>query len=248
VHWGVVNGGTYNTYGVYDIQLTYNKVSGTKGATCAVFFPALLNHLDYSDLNDDIYGIPTGFNPSGGIYQDFPAGISFESDVTKMASMQVFVSGNPGNGTIIVKDLVVTGYMNLEEGMATGGGWYIPEDDTAHGISLGGKATFGFVAKQKKGNSSGNLEFQYHADGLNLKSDSYDWVTLAATQVMFEGIGTLNGQYGYKFRVRAVDGGKIGTNTDRFEIRIWTNSGDFDMPTYRAEGDLSGGQIVVHKK
>ena len=47
---------------------------------------------------------------------------------------------------------------------------------------------------------------------------------------------------------RAVDGDKIGTGTDRFEIRIWTGTDNFDSPTYRAEGDLGGGQIVVRKK
>ncbi len=136
--------------------------------------------------------------------------------------------------------------MDSGSGTASGGGWFIP--DIWHGIAPGGKATFGFVARDKKGDVSGHLEFQYHADGLNLKSISYDSVKVSATQAMFEGVGTINGEGSYRFRVRAVDGDKLGTCTDRFEIRIWMNSDSFDMPTYRAEGDLSGGQIVVHKK
>ena len=38
--------------------------------------------------------------------------------------------------------------------------------------------------------------------------------------------------------------------SDRFHIRIWDTSlgGSLESPTYRAEGDLGGGQIVVHKK
>jgi hypothetical protein len=250
-YWGMVDGGTYNTWGVYDVQITYDWSANyptSKGTACATFFPTL--------QNDDApggYGIPTGFNrlsPGPG-YADIPAGISFDTDESKMASMRALVFGNSGNGTIVVRDLTVTGCLALEEGMATGGGWFIPDDDNAVGLTnLGGKATFGFVAKQddKKG-SSGHLEFQYHADNLNLKSTSYDWVNVSSTQAMFEGVGTINDMGSYRFRVRAVDGDKLGNGTDRFEIRIWTGNGDtWDMPTYRAEGDLGGGQIVVHKK
>lgn len=135
-------------------------------------------------------------------------------------------------------------------GMATGGGWFFAEANGGHGnVTPGGKATFGFVARQKSDKSSGQLEFQYKTDGLNLNSTSYDWVAVAATQVMFEGIGRLNGADSYKFRVRAVDGDAVGgAAPDRFEIRIWIGDDTWDMPTYRAEGYLEGGQIVVHKK
>ena len=247
--WGMVNGGTYNTGGVYHVQIKYEKASNyltSKGTACAMLFPNLTN----SDAPGG-YGIPTGFGAlAGGGYQYFPYGISFDTDEARMADMRVFVSGDvyPG-GMIVVRNLTVTGYLNLEEGTATGGGWFIPEAGSAINITPGGKATFGFVAKQddKKG-SSGHLEFQYHADNLNLKSTSYDWVTLSNTQVIFEGVGTLNGEPDYKFRVWAFDGDKAGGQPDRFTIRIWTGGGSFESQTYRAEGDLGGGQIVVHKK
>ena len=136
-----------------------------------------------------------------------------------------------------------------QDGMATGGGWFIAENNgNSAGITPGGKATFGFVAKQKNGTSSGQLEFQYQADDLSLKSTGYDWVSVSAVQAMFEGIGTINGEGSYRFRVKAVDGDKNGTGTDRFEIRIWTGGSSYESPVYRAEGDLGGGQIVVHKK
>lgn len=243
--WGMVDGGTYNTLGVYEVQLTYRKASATKGTACPLFFTSLEN-----DDAPDGYGIPTGFNRESDGYADFPAGISFDTDEAKMGMMRVFVSGNPGNGTIIIRDLTVTGCLVLEEGMATGGGWFIPEAANSSNLTLdGSKATFGFVAKQKNDTSSGQLEFQYHADELNLKSTSYDWVTLSNTQVIFQGVGRLNGEPGYKFRVWAFDGDKAGGQPDRFTIRIWTANDDgYDNPTYRAEGDLGGGNIVVHKK
>jgi hypothetical protein len=156
-------------------------------------------------------------------------------------------SGNVGH-TISWGDVVVVGEPVLQAGMATGGGWFIPDDDTFVGDTPGGKATFGFAAKQddRKG-SSGHLGFQYHVDKLDLKSTSYDWVTLSSTQVIFEGEGVLNGTPGFRFRVHAFDGDKTG-GADRFTIRIWTGTDDYEMPTYRAEGELGGGQIVVHKK
>lgn len=133
----------------------------------------------------------------------------------------------------------------------TRGGWFLPEATGGVGnVTPGGKATFGFIAELRDGTSSGQLEFQYKTDDLDLKSTSYDWVTVSATQAMFEGVGTINGGTDlYRFRVRAVDGDLLaGGAKDRFEIRIWLGQADWDMPNYRAEGNLGGGQIVVHKK
>jgi hypothetical protein len=157
-------------------------------------------------------------------------------------------SANEGQ-TITWGDVVVEGEPILQDGMATGGGWFIPEPANSSGLTLdGSKANFGFVAKQKTGQSSGQLEFQYKADVLSLKSTSYDWVTVSATQVIFEGTGTINGSGSYKFRVHAFDGDGTGAGVDRFTIRIWTGGSTYEAPTYRTEGDLGGGQIVVHKK
>ncbi len=41
--WGMVNGGTYNTNGVYDVQLTFQKNSATLGTVCPLMFPNLAN-------------------------------------------------------------------------------------------------------------------------------------------------------------------------------------------------------------
>jgi hypothetical protein len=61
--------------------------------------------------------------------------------------------------------------------------------DNSSGLNLdGSKATFGFVAKLRDGSSSGQLEFQYKTDSINLKSTSYDWVTVSTTQAIFEGL------------------------------------------------------------
>lgn len=227
-----VDGGTYNTEGTYDVVITMHSTALTSGT-------------GYMTIN----GLNQGFETDGNwnTMELSPAGMTFTGD---MAQMQVFYGlyGYGATHSVLFQDITVTGCLVLEEGMATGGGWFIPEAANSDNLTLdGSKATFGFVAKQKSGTSSGQLEFQYKGDGLNLKSSSYDWVTVSTTQVMFEGTGTLNGVGDYKFRVSAFDGDKTG-GVDRFTIRIWTGGDDWAMPTYRAEGDLGGGQVVVHKK
>jgi hypothetical protein len=106
VPWGSVNGGTYNTNGTYKVKLIFQKLDATTGVVQPIFFPDLPN----DDAPGD-FGVPTGFSRlSGDGYQYFPAGISFDTDETQMAAMRVLVQGNSGNGTIMVKDLEVTGY------------------------------------------------------------------------------------------------------------------------------------------
>ena len=175
--WGAVDGGTYNTLGTYDTQILFRKASsGLQGGTaCPTIEPDLPNN----DAPDG--GVPTGFG-SWPNYPDFPAGISFAASDIEMSRMSVKLEGNPGPGAIAINGVTVTGYLVLESGTATGGGWFIPEDGTVGLVNLGSKATFGFNAKQKNGNSTGHLEFQYHGDGLTLTSESYDWVTLSASQ------------------------------------------------------------------
>ena len=219
------NDETANTGGIYQVVINLHATSATTG-----------------EAHMSIRGLDQGFEVDGdwSTIELTPAGMTFAGDMTQM---QVFygIWGYGSPSSISFNDIIAEGCLVLEEGMATGGGWFIPEPNASHGLALdGSKATFGFVAKQKSGKSKG--------DGLNLKSTSYDWVNVATTQAMFEGVGTINGEGAYKFRVRAFDGDKAGGQPDRFEIRIWTDSGSFDMPTNRAEGELGGGQIVVHKK
>jgi len=227
------NDETANTEGIYEVIITLEATGPTSGK-------AYMN----------IRGLDQGFETDGNwnTIELTPAGMTFTGD---MKQMQVFYGlyGYGATHSVAFEDITVEGCLVLEEGMATGGGWFIPESQNSHGLTLdGSKATFGFVAKQKSDKSTGQLEFQYKGDGLNLKSTSYDWVSVATTQVMFEGEGILNGVPGYKFRVWAFDGDKAGGQPDRFTIRIWTGGDNYDSPTYRAEGDLGGGQIVVHKK
>jgi len=128
-------------------------------------------------------------------------------------------------------------------GFVTGGGWIdSPAGAYKADESLSGKATFGFVAKYKKGATvpDGNTEFQFKAGDLNFKSTSYEWLVVAGSAAQFKGEGTINGEGSYSFRIWADDGA-----TDTFRIQIW----DADGIVYDngAQQSLSGGSIKVHQ-
>ena len=138
-------------------------------------------------------------------------------------------------------------------GFVTGGGWIdspvgaCPSDST-----LTGKASFGFVAKYKKGADvpMGTTEFQFKVGDLNFHSDSYEWLLIAGAKAMFKGTGTINGEGCYKFMVVAVDGALTNDGSpDTFRIKIWTEDEVTGEETvYYDNGGtvLGGGSITIH--
>jgi uncharacterized repeat protein (TIGR01451 family) len=136
-------------------------------------------------------------------------------------------------------------------GFVTGGGW-IDSPATAYkpDPSLGGKANFGFVSKYKKGAKTpeGNTEFQFHAAGLNFHSSSYEWLVVTGSDyAMFKGVGTINGEGEYKFRIWAGD-----ADPDTFRIKIWEEDELTAEETVIYDNGfdqaIGGGSIVIHTK
>jgi len=142
-------------------------------------------------------------------------------------------------------------------GFVTGGGWINSQPGAYLPLPLlSGKATFGFVAKYKKGANvpEGNTEFQFHTAGMNFKSTSYDWLVVQGqSKASFKGEGTINGVAGYKFMVSVVDGSQ-----DQLRMKI-TNGGAvvydnmMDAPddadvVGSANTILGGGNIQIHAK
>ncbi|MGE0442361.1 MAG: hypothetical protein AB7S39_17910 [Gemmatimonadales bacterium] len=190
-------------------------------------------------------------------------GVVDEADGTGTCSGSYLYS-TPGVYTIAVTvtdpfgetatDSVMIVVYDPSGGFVTGGGWI----DAAAGSypanpELSGKATFGFVAKYKKGANvpDGNTEFQFHAAGMNFHSSAYDWLVVAGSRAQYKGTGSVNGVDGYQFMLTAIDGGK--NSADRLRMRIWSSGGvvfdnqlgddeNADPSTY-----LSGGNIVIHK-
>jgi hypothetical protein len=144
-------------------------------------------------------------------------------------------------------------------GFTTGGGWFVPDSESfINGVGITdavSKANFGFIVKYKKGadNPDGNLEFQYRAGDIDLKSSDMEWLVVqSTTKVRFKGLATINGAGEYTFKVTAEDNGEPGTG-DWFKIEIWIGP-DVDTenspptPKHKAQGYLGGGNIQIHQK
>jgi hypothetical protein len=110
-------------------------------------------------------------------------------------------------------------------GFVTGGGWITsPVGAYAADPALSGKASFGFVAKYKKGATipEGQTEFQFHVANVTFPSDTYQWLVVAGAWAQFKGTGSLNGQSGYGFQLTATDGQQPGGGgVDKFRIKVW---------------------------
>ncbi len=153
----------------------------------------------------------------------------------------------------IFQYVVVSG---LEAGFVTGGGWIdSPAGANAADPSLTGKASFGFVARNKKDPSmpDGNTEFK--SGDLHFKSTSYASLVVAGASAQFTGEGTINGRGRYGFMLTVTDG-RIAGGLDMFRIRIWDmENGDavvYDSQMGApadagATTPLGGGSIVIHK-
>jgi hypothetical protein len=136
---------------------------------------------------------------------------------------------------------------NPEGGFVTGGGWIdSPVNVDYKYMQVGGKATFGFVSKYKKGAEvpEGNTEFQFKASDLNFHSTSYNWLVVTGSDyAKFKGTGTINGEGSYKFQIWAGD-----DSPDTFRIKIWVGDEE-DNPVYDngVAQPIGGGSIVIHK-
>jgi len=171
-------------------------------------------------------------------------------------NVTVTATDDCGNGST---DSIIIVVYDPSAGFTTGGGWFVPDsnsfidgNDVTDTVS---KANFGFIVKYKKGadNPDGNLEFQYKAGDINLRSSDMEWLVVqSATKVRFKGKATINGEGLYTFKVTAEDNGEPGTG-DWFKIEIWMGP-DVDtengppVPKHKAQGYLGGGNVQIHQK
>lgn len=148
--------------------------------------------------------------------------------------------GLAGVGTFR-RDTGWTGYVPAVRFSFTSPGAYTSDP------TLGGKATFGFVSKYKKGATvpDGNTEFQFKAGNLNFSSTSYEWLVVnqAGANAQFKGTGTINGAGSYGFMLWASDGAP-----DTFRIKIWDVATEVVVYDNGVNQPIGGGSIVVHKK
>lgn len=139
-------------------------------------------------------------------------------------------------------------------GFVTGGGWiHSPAGAYTADPLLSGKASFGFVARYRKGATvpGGNTQFAFKAGDLSFHSSAYDFlvVTQGGTNARFKGSGLINDSLAptgaeYRFMIWAADDAP-----DTFRIKIWYEDGGevvvYDNGTAQAIG---AGNIVIHAK
>jgi hypothetical protein len=145
-------------------------------------------------------------------------------------------------------------------GFVTGGGWIdSPAGAYAADAALTGKATFGFVAKYKKGAKvpTGQTQFRFKVADLSFSSSSYEWLVVAGPQAKYKGSGTINDAGDYGFMLTAIDADLTpSTDVDGFRIKIWDKATDGTVYDNKmgesddsaATADIGGGNIVIHKK
>ncbi len=161
------------------------------------------------------------------------------------------VTDDDGDSDTKILEYYVVVY-NPGMGFVTGGGWIVAQPGSYPADqSYTGKATFGFVSKYKKGQTTpeGNTEFQLHGASLNFHSHTYEWLVVAGSLAMYKGTGTINGEGNYGFLVTIRDGQiSGGGGIDTFRIKIWDmNNGDLIVFDNNEDSALSGGQITIHK-
>ncbi len=118
-----------------------------------------------------------------------------------------------------------------------------------------GTANFGFVSKDQKGATtpSGQTQFQFHANNLNVHSTSYQWLVVSDPKAQYKGSGTSNGSGNDGFLLTANDRQVTG-GVDRFRSKIWekaTGAIVYDNQTGAADDAaatdaIEGGSSVIH--
>ena len=206
VYWGMVDGGTYNTGGIYHIEISYHAINPNLGTMFAT-----------------INGIPTGFYTAGWKPDQpdiYPAGLSFKGD---MAWMQLFAglwAPDDTYGDVVLSDITITGCMALPAPPV------VKVDDDWADASPKDEVLPGWIF--------GYNAFATIQDGVNAVADGGKVIVHKGTyeeQVVVDGKNlTLEGRPRYKATILAVPDQKGPIvwvkNADRVIVRNFTIDGD----------------------
>lgn len=190
-------------------------------------------------------GAWTSMSAQDGVFDEVSEGLLTSLPAFAEAGVyNVCVRGTDSDCNTGPEECILLAVYDPSAGFVTGGGWiWSPADAFKADPTLEGKATFGFVAKYKKGANvpDGNTEFQFKVADLNFKSTSYEWLVVAGHRAIFRGEGTINGQGTYTFMINAID-----DSPDTFRIQIWEDGGGL-LYDNGSDQSLGGGSIVIHK-
>ena len=208
-----------------------------------------------ADEHDAVWDWGDGTTSSGLVLKDAGSG-TVHGDHT-YAAPGVYTIGltltDDGDSTEASHEYVVV--FDPAAGFVTGGGWMqSPPGAFVPDPSLTGKATFGFVAKYKKGADVpiGQTHFSFRVADLRFDSTSYDWLVIAGDKAKYKGKGTINGTGNYGFMLTATDDDQV----DLLRIKIWDIDAEDAVVYDNLLGEvagagpgtpLGGGSIVVHR-
>lgn len=222
-----------------DVTVPFSDPASSDTHTCAI---------DWGDGTTSVGSVAAG--ACAGSHSYTAAGVH---------TLTVTVTDDDGGSDSEIFEYVVV--YDPAGGFVTGGGWIdSPAGAYVEDPTLTGKASFGFVAKYKKGANvpDGNTQFQFKAGDLNFHSSSYEWLVIAGSDAKFKGVGTINGAGNYGFMITATDSAINGSgNLDAFRIKIWDiDNGDavvYDNQIGESDDStattvLGGGNIVIHTK
>ncbi|MFC1727156.1 hypothetical protein ACFL0Y_01410 [Patescibacteria group bacterium] len=204
-YWNYKDGITYNTGGVYDVEIVYSAENATTGKMMA-------------KINGEEQGFYLLGYDSANPPDEQPVGKSFL--VADTSQLQVFYGRGSGGGTVDISDITVSG---CTHGLKVSGGGQIIEEKGSkpkdnHKISFGGN-----VWDVGSAGYMGNWEINFH----NVGVDEFDKSKFHSTDIrvinLYEGntetcneamnmtmYGEWNGQPGYKVILRAGDFGPPG--------------------------------------
>ncbi len=167
-----------------------------------------------------------------------------EATITPSApgTYQLCVRSTDGGGNTGEPACVPLAAFDPAAGFMTGHGWI--ESDA------GGPAArmrFGFEARYKKNANApkGSAELVARARGLTFESTELSWMVVDADAGVLAGLGTVNGEPGYRFTLWAGDGDGAG-GRDTFRMRIETLSDGAVVFDTEAPEPIAAGAIQVH--